>query len=152
MLNKIKNFKLKKEGNVGLKNIYACGLAKVVIEKNRLQILDDDYSVCTIKGDKATDFLLNDRTYDVYEDVLEAKKAYKEGRLEENVLFCCSSYDFYSSFPETKDILNNKEELKEFLRKYNEKNGTLFYWNFLDKDEKEELNKIADRNSFKLKI
>ena len=31
MLNKIKDFKLKKGQNVGLKNIYACGLAKVVI-------------------------------------------------------------------------------------------------------------------------
>lgn len=152
MLNKIKNFKLKKRENVGLKNIYACGLAKVVIEENRFQIINDEDSVCTIKGDKATDFLLNDRTYDVYEGALEAKKAYKEGKLEENTTFCYSVYDFYSSFPEAKGILNNKEEIKEFLRKYNEKNGTILYWNFLDKDEKEELNKIVDRNSFKLKI
>lgn len=122
MLNKIKNFKLKKEENVGLKNIYACGLAKVVIEENKFQIIKDDDSVCTIKGDKATDFLLNDRTYDVYEGTLEAK-----------------------------GILNNKEEVKDFLRKYNEYNYTFLYWNFLDKDEKEKLDEIVNENRVKLK-
>lgn len=150
MLNKIKDFKLKKGQNVGLKNIYACGLAKVVIEENKFKIIKDDDSVCTIKEDKATDFLLNDRTYDVYEGALEAKKAYKEGKLEENTTFCYSVYDFYSSFPEAKGILNNKEEVKDFLRKYNEQNHTFLYWNFLDKDEKEKLDEIVNENRVKL--
>ncbi len=150
MLNKIKNFKLKKEENIGLENIYACGLAKVVIDKNKFQIIKEDDSVCTINGDKATDFLVKDRTYDIYEGALETKKAYKERKLEENTTFCYSVYDFYDSFPEAKGMLNNEEEVKDFLRKYNEHNYTFLYWNFLDKDEKEKLDEIVNENRMKL--
>ncbi len=150
MLNKIKNFKLKKEENIGLENIYACGLAKVVIDKNKFQIIKEDDSVCIMDNDKATDFLVKGKTYDVYNGVLGAREAYKEGILKENILFCCSFYDFYSIFPEAKGMLNNEEEVKNFLRKYNEHNCTFLYWNFLDKDEKEKLDEIVNENRMKL--
>lgn len=145
-INEFKNKTLEKKAYLP-QDAVACGIATLVKQDSRFEIVKECDAIC-IRNDGIALDLLSDILYEysIFEGFSEIKNAYESGKLTVGEKFCYSVYDANQLFPDIK-FKQTKDEVKDYLRAYNTVNHTLLYWSFLDKDEIEELNKKADANA-----
>lgn len=145
-INEIKKKKLEKTAYLP-DNAVVCGIARLELEGKYLKIVKDSDAICMPVVNQVIDLLkINNCFYDIYKSYEEIKKAYETEKLHSGERFCYSKYDCNEIFPDLK-YKQTKEDIMEYLKEYNRANNTTLYWSFLDEEEKEELNKIADTNA-----
>lgn len=132
------------------KNAVACGIATIEREGEYFKVVKDSEAIC-VPSKSSEECVLDVLTdeiykYDIYESFHEIKYAYENKKLQVGERFCHSVYDYYKLFPLLR-TMETADEVREYLRVYNIVNNTTLYWSFLDEEEKEELNKIADTNA-----
>lgn len=98
-------------------------------------------AVGSIDGSNFFDKLCN-KSYKLYPTIESAKKALEEGTLRINEVYCWSLYDYHNAFPKLSE-LQTAEEVKQFLKDYNNREEVCIHWTFLDDDEVQELNEKA---------
>lgn len=139
-----KKMKLQKEKNNG-KN-YDCSICILKTDGKRLNVLNFRNAICTIENGVATD-VLSEKTYQfkVYIGKEGVDKAYEEGQITNNEIFCYLADDIDDTFPKLKNMKTDDEK-REFLKNYSRRNKAVLYWNFLDKDEMKEVDEIVEEN------
>lgn len=134
-----KNFKLPK-------NAMVCGLAKIKEDGDYFEVINVGDAICESNLGVVKDLLAkNPKEYNLYEGFESIKAALENNKLHPEETFCYSQFNCYKFFPQL-EFIRSKDNIINYLKRYNEINDTAHYWTFLDEEDILNLDKKVEEN------